>query len=90
MSTNVPSFAGLENAAGALATFQENFSATVDRLAATTISVQVAPTTVNVNLNGGEMLANLSQAVRQEIMGEVTAKLGNLEIKPDGTIGQKA
>jgi len=90
LSTNVPSFAGLENAAGALATFQENFSATVDRLAATTISVQVAPTTVNVNLNGGEMLANLSQAVRQEIMGEVTAKLGNLEIKPDGTIGQKA
>ena len=90
LSTNVPSFAGLENAAGALATFQENFSATVDRLAATTITVQVAPTTVNVNLNGGEMLANLSQAVRQEIMGEVTAKLGNLEIKPDGTIGQKA
>jgi hypothetical protein len=90
LSTNVPSFAGLENAAGALATFQENFSATVDRLAATTISVQVAPTTVNVNLNGGEMLANLSQAVRQEIMGEVTTKLGNLEIKPDGTIGQKA
>ena len=66
---------------------QQNFNATVDKLAGTTISVSVAPTTVNVNLNGGEFLSAVSKSIRADVMREVTAKLGSLKILPDGSIG---
>lgn len=87
LGTSLPDFAGLENAAGLLNTFQQNFNATVDKLAGTTISVSVAPTTVNVNLNGGEFLSAVSKSIRADVMREVTAKLGSLKILPDGSIG---
>lgn len=75
----------LNRFSSALEKFNSDFSANIDRLENTKFKIELAPTSINVNLTGGSFLENLKGKIKSELLAEVGEQIRNQGFNPDGS-----
>lgn len=63
----------------------EAMNKAAENLSNQNIQVKLSPTDVNVNLNGGSFLNNLTDTLKKDLMAEVSKQIGNLRQTNDGS-----
>lgn len=85
-SGGVLSIDGLSKLTATLDRFSTSFSESVTKLQNLSLQVTIAPTSVNVNLSGGEFIRNLTDGLRQELFVEVGRQIQNYKATEGGSL----
>lgn len=75
----------LNKFSSALDKFNSDFSANIDRLENTKFKIELQPTNININLNGGNFLENLREGLKEELIKEIGDRMQNQGFNPDGS-----
>lgn len=69
----------------ALDKFNSDLSSNIDRLENTKFQIQLDPTVIRVDLNGGSFLENLKGKLKDELLKEIGSQIRNQGFNPDGS-----
>ena len=76
----------MANIANALLTFNSEFSKNLDRLSNISFTVKLDATNINVNLNGGSFLSNLTDQLKQQLFAQVGTEIANYRVGDGGKL----
>ena len=76
----------LSSFGNALISFNDKFSANIDKLNSTTFNVKLDASNININLTGTSFVGKLKEDLQQELFAEIGRRLGNYQASDGGKL----